>query len=151
MSESCKSEEKLTIPVEIEEEMEEIINVLPEKSRKQYQIAFQRFNDWCTTQKGTHTQYTEKVFFDYFSERSNKVKPSSLWSEFSMIRAELSAKENIDLKNFKKLMSFLKQNSVGFRCNKSKVFNRKQFFKFLNEAPDEIYLLKKVNILNYKI
>ncbi|KAJ8974044.1 hypothetical protein NQ317_008985 [Molorchus minor] len=63
--------------------------------------------------------FTENVLLAYFPKRSNTIKPSSLWSEYSM-----------------KLIAFVKQNSVGFRPKKSKVFSREHIYKFLKEAPD---------------
>lgn len=120
------------------------LNLLPSKSRKQYEISYNRFKEWCFDKKVVN--FTENVLLAYFSKRSNDIKPSSLWSEYSMVRACLSSKENIDIKTYKKLMAFMKQNSVGFRPKKSKVFNREHIYKFLKEAPDSQYLMKKVSL-----
>lgn len=119
------------------------LNLLPWKSRKQYEISYNRFKEWCFKKKVVDC--TENVLLAYFSQRSKDIKPSSLWSEYSMVRACLSSKENIDIKTYKKLMAFMKQNSVGFRPKKSKVFNREQIYTFLKEAPDGQYLMKKVS------
>lgn len=119
------------------------LNLLPRKSRKQYEISYNRFKEWCFDKKVVNL--TENVLLAYFSKRSSDIKPSSLWSEYSMVRACLCSKENIDIKTYKKLMAFMKQNSVGFRPKKSKVLNREHIYKFLKEAPDSQYLMKKVS------
>ncbi|KAJ8977982.1 hypothetical protein NQ317_017155 [Molorchus minor] len=55
----------------------------------------------------------------FYKKISNAAKPSSFWSEYSMVRACLSSKENIDIKIYK-LMAFMKQNSVGFSSKRVK-------------------------------
>lgn len=120
------------------------LNLLPVKSRKQYEIAYNRFREWCADKRAVH--FTENVLLAFFSERSTKVKPSSLWSEYSMVRASLSVKDDVDIKKYVRLTAFLKRNSIGFRAKKSKVFNREQIYKFLKEAPEMQYLMKKVGI-----
>ena len=39
----------------------------------------------------------------------------------------------------------LKQNARGFRGKKSKVLSRDDVLRFLNEAPDELFILAKVS------
>jgi hypothetical protein len=39
----------------------------------------------------------------------------------------------------------MKRQSAGYQCKKSKVFSKDQIYKFINEAPDETYLMMKVN------
>ncbi|CAH1110052.1 unnamed protein product [Psylliodes chrysocephalus] len=118
------------------------LNLLPTKSRKQYEITYNRFREWCFDKKVVN--FTENVRLAYFYKRLHDIKPSSLWSEYSIMKACLSSKDNINIKNYKTLMAFIKQNSVGFRAKKSKVFNREHIYKFLKEAPDSQYLMKKV-------
>lgn len=69
--------------------------------------------------------FTENVLLSYFLKRSNDIKPSSLWYEYSMLRT----KKNI--KYYKKQVSFVKKNSVGN--------------KFLKEAPGSQDLMKTVS------
>lgn len=143
MCDKSDTDEDICTPPEITEIANTAtLNLLPEKSRKQYEIAYNRFREWCADKKAVH--FTENVLLAYFSERSTKVKPSSLWSEYSMVRASLSVKHDVDIKTYTRVMAFLKRNSVGFRAKKSKIFNRDQIYKFLKEAPDLQYLMKKV-------
>jgi hypothetical protein len=88
---------------------------------------------------------TENVCLAYFADRAKHVKPSSLWSEYFMVKSSLLIKKNIDLKHFFKLTAFMKRQSAGYQCKKSKIFSKDQIYKFINEAPDETYLMMKVN------
>ena len=52
--------------------------------------------------------------------------------------------DNIDIRQYKKLVSFLKRNSDGYSAKKSKIFTREQVQAYLLEADDNDYLMKKV-------
>lgn len=80
----------------------------------------------------------------YFEEKSKLWKASTLWSNFSMIKASLQIKNNVDISKYYKLIAFLKRKSVGYRPKKSKIFTSEQINTFLNEAPDTKYLMIKV-------
>lgn len=77
-------------------------------------------------------------------------KPSTAWAQYSMIKAMLIVKENIDISKFHALRTILRKNASGFKSKKSELFTGDQIKKFFYEAPDEIYLAKKVRILMYK-
>ena len=120
-------------------------NLLPEKSRQQYDVAYSRFTEWCVSKQVQ--SLTEDVFLAYFAARAGKVKPSSLWSEYSMVNASLAIKRDVDLKKFAKLTAFMKKQSAGYQCKKAKVFTKKDLHKFFEEAPDHSYLMMKVYII----
>lgn len=63
-----------------------------------------------------------------------------------MINSLLLSEKNINFKQFCKLSAFMKRQAVGYRCKKSNVFSKRQVFKFINEAPDDSYLVMKVII-----
>ena len=74
-----------TTPPEIKEIANSAtLSLLPDKSRKIYEITYKRFRDWCADKKTVHL--TENVLFAYSSDRSKSVKPSTLWSEYSIVR-----------------------------------------------------------------
>lgn len=63
-----------------------------------------------------------------------------------MINSLLLSEKNVNFKVFFKLSAFMKRQAAGYRCKKSKVFSKRQVFKFIEEAPDDRYLVMKVFI-----
>ena len=43
-------------------------------------------------------------------------------------------------------MPFLKQNQVGYKPKKAKIFTKEEIDKFLLSAPDDEFLMKKVRL-----
>lgn len=76
--------------------------------------------------------------------QSKFLKSSTLWSQYSMIRSTLLINDDIDVFKYLKLIAFLKCTNDGYVPNKSCTFIMENVTKFLNEAPDEKYLLFKV-------
>lgn len=132
-------------PPEIRELARDVeLNLLPDKSRTVYEHTYSRFMEY--RQKKNVGSFSENVLIAYFSDLSKKMKPSTLWSTYSMLKATLNIKNNIDLAKYLKLRAFLKRQSDGFHARKSRVFQREEIEKFLSEAPDELYLSTKVGI-----
>ena len=119
-----------------------INNILPEISKERYLKTYNEFMKWRTEKRVK--SLSETVFLTYFSELSKKLQPSSLWCIYSMLKATMSTKHDINIKNFSKLSSFLKRQSAGHKSKKSKVFTAQDVKTFINEAPDDIYLAMKV-------
>ncbi|KAJ8980655.1 hypothetical protein NQ317_017581 [Molorchus minor] len=88
-----------------------------------------------------------------WTELSGKCKSPTLWSIYSMLKATLSVRDvacqtlsvrdDVDLGNYRKVISFRKKQSVGHVTKKSRIFTQRDIEKFLREAPDEIYLMIK--------
>lgn len=81
---------------------------------------------------------------------------ASLWPEYSMLKATLKAKENIDINKFGVVIPYLKNLNVGYRSKKSKILTREHIKTFLQQADDGEYLFEKVIIsvqlvLEYKV
>lgn len=119
--------------------------ILPEKSKVSYNKAYSSFCTWKNVKGATET--TETVLLAYFKELSDQYKPTTLWSQFSMLKTMLNLKEKVDIDKFLELPAFLKQKSRGYAPKKSKVFSANQIQNFLENAPDEHNLDKKVIIL----
>lgn len=132
-------------PEEISKQAKEVtLNLLPSKSRKRYDLQYNIFMDWCALKNVK--RYSESVILSYLSELSQKYKSSTLWSIHSMLKASLSVRHDVDIGSYKKVIAFLKKQSVGHVAKKSRTFSRQEVDAFLTGAPDEIYLMKKVNI-----
>ena len=75
-----------SLPSDIEEQASKAISgLLPEKSKSKYEIAYAKYDKWCTEKK-IRNLANEKVLLSYFNILSNVCKPSSLWAYYSMIR-----------------------------------------------------------------
>lgn len=64
-----------------------------------------------------------------------------------MLKSTLLAKDNIDIGKYRRVDSYLRRNSVGYLPKKSKTLNQTEVLEFLNQAPDEDYLMEKVLLL----
>jgi uncharacterized protein (UPF0210 family) len=93
------------------------------------------------------TIYNEYVLLAYFQAKSQNLKSSTLWSIYSMLKSTLNIKQNINIKNYSKLIAFLKRTKDGSVAKKSRILEIEEIEKFINEAPDETYLLMKVRVL----
>lgn len=132
-------------------ELHSIVNsalsdLIPEKSKRQYEKCYNDFKNWCDKQNVKTGAMSENILLAYLMERSKVVKSSSLWSIYSMLKCMLNVRDGIDVRKFAKLVPFLKKKSVGYQAKKSKVLTCEHINSFLKEASDETYLLWKVNI-----
>ncbi|KAJ8941202.1 hypothetical protein NQ317_013184 [Molorchus minor] len=101
--------------------------IIPEKSRERYENTYELYSKWCVA-------------------KANKSKASTLWSRYSMLRAVLNFRHNVDISNYAKLKAFLKRKNVGYQAKKSSVFSEADIDTFLNNAPIE-YLPQKVALI----
>jgi hypothetical protein len=126
-----------------------VSNLIPQKSRVAYETTYSRFEEWRSKQKVNCIN--EKVMLAYFLEKSKIVKPSTLWSVYSMLRTMISINKNLDLSKYTNLIAFLKRQSEGYRAKKSKSFSKQNIEKFLTTANDEDYLMEKVRVFFCRI
>ena len=68
----------------------------------------------------------ENVLIAYMKKLSQQIKPSTLWTTYSMLRTMLNNKHNIDILTYCKLRSFLKLQSSGYKSKKSKILTSEQ-------------------------
>ena len=117
-------------------------SLIPEKSKRRYELAYEKFMKWVNDKK---TNVNEKTLLAYFVRRGEILKsPGSLWSEFSMLKTMINLELSINIGRYYKLVSFLKRKNVGFVPKKSKVFLFEEINKFMVEAPNDKYLMLKV-------
>lgn len=120
---------------------------LPKKSMELYIKKYEDFTKWRKSMKITTTN--EKIVLNYFKMLAQKFQPSSLMSVYSMLRIMLKRKEEIDLKKFTKLSSFIKMKCKGYKPKEVDCLSVENICDFLNNAPDEKFLAIKVNISAY--
>jgi hypothetical protein len=138
-----ESDEMSNAPPDIADEKN--LNLLPKKSGDLYKKQYSVFIQWCNEKK--ITEYNENVLLAFFSQKAEKYKSSTLWSTFSMLKATLIAKNNINIGSYPKLMAYLKRQNVGYKAKKSNVFTKSEINTFLLQAPDDTYLMCKVSII----
>lgn len=131
------------LPDDVESAASQATNLLlPAKSQRAYEKEYKSFEMWRISKNISST--SEKVLMAYFCEKSKKVKPSSLWSYYSMLKRTLLINDNCDISKFNKLTTFMKTITAGHKAKKSKVLEAEDILKFLTDAPDNDYLLAKV-------
>lgn len=97
---------------------------------------------WRTEQ--SIASFSEDVIIAYLDALSKTVKPSTLWSHYSMLKTILLAEHDIDIKQYANVIEYLKSKNKRFRAKKSNTLCNSHIDEFLTEAPDEKYLMTKV-------
>lgn len=120
-----------------------INNLLPTKSAPMYEKTYKKFKDWCRL-KSAPDNVNESTLLVYFSNELGKLKASTAWSIYSMLRGTICIKENVDIKEFSKLRAYLKKKSKGYHPKKSAILTKEHINRFVEEAPDKEYLAMKV-------
>ncbi|KAJ3643572.1 hypothetical protein Zmor_026274 [Zophobas morio] len=132
-------------PDVLEEAQNVVLNLLPTKSREVYECAYTRFIKWCEGKK--IQTYSENVLLVYFSELATKMKSSTLWSHYSMVKATLNIKNGIEIGKYSKLKAFIKKQGEGYVPKKSRVLTNEQIEVFLDTAPDFKFLMMKIVVI----
>lgn len=83
------------------------------------------------------------------NEFSDKISPSTLWTQYSMLRSTIEAHHNIDISQYTKLRAFLKRKSEGYVPKKAKTLTAEEIHQFVNTAPDSEYLFEKVRNVGF--
>lgn len=150
MSQSDESdvseEEELLTPPEITEKARRAVStLLPDKSKKIYERAYEKFMEWHSNKK--IASFSEDVLIVYFEELSCSMKPSCLWVRYSMLKSTLNLNHNIDISSYSRLVSLLKRKCEGYTGKKSRILSSDEIKKFIREAPDQHHLLTKVILI----
>ncbi|KAJ3662233.1 hypothetical protein Zmor_006589 [Zophobas morio] len=129
------------------EEVEKAVGKLvPQKSKDLYEKEYNIFCRWRDQKQAKGVD--ENIVLVYISERSTKVKSSSLclWSYYSQLKKMLSVREKIDCSRFHQVTAFLKTASTGYvQKKKTRVFNTRRPRKIFGYCSyNEKYLLLKV-------
>lgn len=151
MSESFSSDESVDeeeVLRDFDEEAKLIINqdTLPKKSANRYNLVYDTYKKWQLEHKSSLSNSDENNLIVYFKDLSGKLKPSTLWSIWSMLKKTLNNQDNIDISKFQKLKALVKNNSKGHKPKKSMVFKWDEIMTFINDAPNYIHLASKVSI-----
>ena len=133
---------QLTPPEIRKKSLETAFEILPQKSAEKYNRQYDIFMEWCKNHG--ISKYSENVLLAYFSHLSKDYSPSSMWSYYSMLKATLSIKNDVDISKYTKVTAFLKQKARNYVPKKSKTLSQENILEFLLNAPDQIFLMMKV-------
>ncbi|KAF2878948.1 hypothetical protein ILUMI_27221 [Ignelater luminosus] len=133
-------------PIVVEGSQNNSLNLLPEKTRQRYEVSYNQFMNWREA-KDIKSSFSEDVLMTYFRELSEKIKPSSLWAQYSMLRSTLSIYNYVDITQYLKLRALLRRKSDGYKPQKSKILTSQEVNQFLDDAPDDKYLFTKVALI----
>jgi hypothetical protein len=86
---------------------------LSEKSKERYIMVYEKF---LKLRKINKTKsFSKNMFLTNFSKLSTEIKPSTLWSIYSMLKSMKNMKYNINVGTYLKLQVFLKRKSNGLK------------------------------------
>jgi hypothetical protein len=86
---------------------------LPEKSKERYIMDYEKL---LKLRKINKTKsLLGNVFLTNFNKLSTEIKPSTLWSIYSMLKSMKNMKHNINVGTYLKLQVFLKRKSSGLK------------------------------------
>lgn len=119
----------------------------PPKSREIYNNVYKKFMAW-KAEHNLNNEICETYILGYLNylSRDTKIKPSTLSSQFSMLKSTINLNHQIDIGTYFKVKAFLKNKNKGYKKKKSKVFTAAQVKRFVTEAPDEKWLCAKVSL-----
>ena len=145
-SEYEDSDDEEEILQNFDEEARSIVQTatLPAKSAERYLLVYNTYKKWQLDNKNRLSNSPENNLIVYFNQLKNKLKPTTLWSVWSMLGKTLYTKDGINIKNFMDLKSLIKNNCKGYRPKKAFALRWEQVMKFMNEASDYTFLAAKV-------
>ena len=118
-------------------------DILPQKSKSRYLITYQAFLDWKNEKKiGESSEDCLLIYFDQIIMK--KYSPNSAYCHYSMLKSLIKIKENIDISKYYILSAKLKKYDKGYQPKKAATLTGDQVRLFLDEAPDEAFLVQKV-------
>lgn len=121
---------------------------VPPRSKNKYVNCYETLVGWQKQQKTT--SFDENVLLVYFKELSEKYSPGTLWPKWSMLKSILRIRHEININNYVTLKAFLRQKTRNYKPKQAATFSYEEIHRFLDEAPDFIYLALKVRFIYNK-
>lgn len=131
-------------PPEREDYVTVQLGLLPEKSRQLYEAQWDAYVKWCQANRILRENYsTDESIFNYTSSLLEKLAPTTVRSRLAMLKATIFAHDDVKPVTIK-AEKLLDLKDKKYQKKKSEVFTRDEINKFLEQAPDEEFLLAKV-------
>lgn len=124
-------------------------DTLPKKSVDRYNLVYDSYKKWKLEHKTLLSNSEESNLIVYFKDLTKKLKPSTIWSVWSILKTTLNLRDNVNMNNFLNLKALIKNNSKGYKPKKSLVLKWDEIIRFINNAPDYVHLASKVSIYIY--
>lgn len=139
------NEERSTTPDHIKAEFNRIVSdgAIPQKSKKNYANAYQKYLLWKKKNKATSD--SERVIGCYIDSLKGKIVPTSLWVTLSMIRSHLLVDTGVLIKT-PRVNANIKQHCEGYIPKQAAVLTKEQFSVFLLQSSDEEFMVAKAII-----
>lgn len=119
--------------------------LIPEKSQKKYEKQYKNFKKWQN--ENNINEVSETIMLAYFSDISKRVKHSSIWSYYSMLKSMLALKDNVDISKYSTLLTLIKTLTKDYKPKKSKALEPGAIIDFLKDAKPDMLLVKVVAII----
>ncbi|XP_014226996.1 uncharacterized protein LOC106652510 [Trichogramma pretiosum] len=114
-------------------------------SLDRYRQEFGIFQIWLKSQEANTVD--EELLLAYFKEISSEYNPLTLKSKYSMLKNMIKSSYDIDIGEYEQLKTYLNDIAAGCKVVKTKVFTSEQIQRFLDEAPNEQFLLAKIALI----
>ncbi|KAJ3666193.1 hypothetical protein Zmor_001646 [Zophobas morio] len=98
---SSDSEDNLPSDIEVAAQSA-IDSLIPGKSKELYEKAYKDFDEWMEVKKIGDVS-------EHFAEQAEKLKPSSLCSQYSMLRTLVLITKNIDITEYHQVVAFFSE------------------------------------------
>lgn len=121
--------------------------LLPPKSAKAYNVAYQKFLKWFRSQPQVTptTKVSESFLVAYFE---TQISAASGWSIHSRLKSLIKQHHGIDLSQCSQLQTLLKSKHKEHRPHQASTFSSEQIDRFLAEFPDiDCGRVKKMAVL----
>ncbi|CAG5089225.1 Protein of unknown function [Cotesia congregata] len=114
------------------------------KSADRYLQVYDNYQRWRHENRNALSTSEENNLVVYFKCLSTRISPPTMWSIWSILKKTLKTKDDIDISEFHNVKSMVKNNAKGYKPKKSLVLTWDEVMRFINEAPDSMYLASKV-------
>lgn len=137
--------ENFNIPEHILQSFDDIRRngCLPEKSKRLYYNAFNKYMRWKMDNKIGPDCHSEAVVGAYIKFMSSTVVPTSLWTILSQIKSVIFVEKD-EVVPVLTINKFIQRICVGYVPKQAKVLEKKELSNFLLNECDETYLIEKV-------
>lgn len=115
--------------------------ILPSNSSDLYEKRFDHFLQFVQNNEINETII--KAYFTFI----NRYQPSTLLSIYSILKKLLLLRKNLDITKYPSILDVLKNKLRNHKKKQALTFSTDQIDKFLCEAPDDRYLVKKLVFL----